>query len=62
VVLVSDNAIVQAQKVLWEKLRIVAEPGGAAAFAAILDRQYKPEVGERIGILVCGANTEAVKF
>lgn len=62
VVLVSDEAIVQAQKLLWDRLRIVAEPGGAAAFAALLTGQYKPESGERIGILICGGNTEAVKF
>lgn len=62
VVLVSDEAIVQAQKLLWDRLRIVAEPGGAAAFAALLAGQYKPESGERIGILICGGNTEAVKF
>lgn len=62
VLLVSEEAIVQAQKLLWDSLRIVAEPGGAAAFAALLAGQYKPESGERVGILVCGANTEAVKF
>ncbi len=62
VVLVSDDAIVEAQKFLWDKLRIVAEPGGAAAFAALLSREYVPESGERLGILVCGGNTEAVHF
>lgn len=61
-VLVSDDAIEQAQQTLWEKVRIVAEPGGAAAFAALLSRSYNPAPGERVGILVCGGNTEGLKF
>jgi threonine dehydratase len=60
--LVSDEAILEAQKVLWEKLRIVAEPGGAAALSALLSRRYKPEKGERVGVIVCGGNTDAVQF
>lgn len=62
VLLVSDEEIVSAQRTLWERLRIVAEPGGAAAFAAILARRYRPRAGDRVGVLVCGANTEAVRF
>lgn len=62
VVLVSDDAIVQAQKFLWDRLRIVAEPGGAAALSALLSKQYVPQNGERIGVVVCGGNTEAVRF
>jgi len=62
VLLVSDEEIVNAQRTLWERLRIVAEPGGAAAFAALLARRYAPQTGERVGVLVCGANTEAVRF
>ena len=62
VLLVSDEEIVNAQRALWERLRIVAEPGGAAAFAAILARRYQPKASDRVGVLVCGANTEAVKF
>jgi threonine dehydratase len=42
-------------------LRIVAEPGGAAALAALLSRRYEPKAGERVGVLVCGGNT-AVAF
>jgi threonine dehydratase len=60
--LVSDEEILEAQKRLWEALRIVAEPGGAAAFAALLSGRYKPEPGERVGVIVCGGNTEAVNF
>jgi threonine dehydratase len=62
VTLVTDDAIQQAQQALWKALRIVAEPGGAAAFAAILSGRYKPQPGERVGVLVCGGNTAAVDF
>ena len=62
VVLVADAAIQQAQQTLWKVLRIVAEPGGAAALAALLSGRYKPQPGERVGILVCGGNTAAVDF
>jgi threonine dehydratase len=62
VVLVTDDAIRQAQEALWSALRVVTEPGGAAAFAAILSGRYKPSAGERIAVLLCGANTTAVKF
>ena len=62
VILVSDEEITQAQQALWSVLRIVSEPGGAAAFAALLSRRYKPEPDERVGVLLCGANTTAVNF
>jgi threonine dehydratase len=62
VVLVEDGAIRDAQRLLWDRLRIVAEPGGAAAFSALLSRQYVPARGERVGVLVCGGNTTAVDF
>jgi threonine dehydratase len=62
VVLVSDDAIRQAQAALWSKLRVVAEPGGAAAFAALLCGRYRPAAGERVAVLICGANTTAVNF
>ena len=62
VVLVSDDAIAGAQKALWQALRIVAEPGGAAAFSAILAGAYKPATGERVGIVISGGNTTAVDF
>ena len=62
VVLVSDESIQDAQKALWKVLRVVAEPGGAAAFAALLSRRYQPRAGERVGILICGGNTTAVDF
>lgn len=60
--LVSDHAIRRAQEALWSGLRLVAEPGGAAAFAALLDGVYRPAADERVGVLLCGANTTAVRF
>jgi threonine dehydratase len=57
VVLVEDDAIRAAQSTLWDKLRIVAEPGGAAAMAALLCGRYRPASGEKVAILICGANT-----
>lgn len=60
-VLVTDEAILEAKSRLWETLRIVAEPGGAAALAALTSGRYVPERGERVGVLLCGANT-AVRF
>jgi len=62
VVLVTDDDIRAAQRALWANLRIVAEPGGAAAFAALLGGRYRPSPNERVGVLICGANTTAVKF
>ena len=59
-VLVPDDAIREAQRRLWECVRIVAEPGGATALAALIAGVYVPEAGERVGVLVCGANTTAV--
>jgi threonine dehydratase len=61
-VLVPDEAIREAQRVLWRVLRVVAEPGGAAAFAALLSGAYQPAPDERVGVLVCGGNTVAVDF
>jgi threonine dehydratase len=58
VVLVEDRAIAEAQRRLWADLSVVAEPGGAAAFAAILSGAYRPEPSERVGVLVCGANAD----
>jgi len=62
VVLVTDHAIRMAQKMLWESLRLVVEPGGCTAFAAILSGAYQPAAGERVGVVVSGANTTAVNF
>ncbi|ESW63867.1 threonine dehydratase [Mesorhizobium sp. LSHC422A00] len=61
-ILVTDDAIIAAQRALWERVRIIAEPGGAAAFAALLSGRYTPAPGERIAVLVCGSNTDPAKF
>jgi threonine dehydratase len=62
VVLVPDEVINRAQLALWETLRVVAEPGGAAAFAALISGRYEPGTGEHVGILLSGGNTTAVNF
>jgi threonine dehydratase len=61
-VLVEDAAIAEAQQHLWDRLRIVTEPGGATAFAALLSGRYQPQKDERVGVLICGGNTNAVDF
>ena len=61
-VLVSDDAIRRTQDALWRVLRVAAEPGGAAALSAVLSGGYRPDSGERVGIVVCGGNTAAVDF
>ncbi len=61
-VLVEDAAILQAQKTLWETLRIVVEPGGAAPYAALISRAFVPKKGERVGVVLSGANTTVVNF
>ncbi len=60
VILVEDDAIASAQKALWDRFRVAAEPGGAAAYAGL--GHYQPEKNEKVGVLVCGGNTAAVNF
>jgi threonine dehydratase len=62
VVLVSDDAIRQAQRMLWERFRLVAEPAGAVPVAALLGGAYAPRAGERVGVVISGGNTTAVQF
>jgi threonine dehydratase len=61
-VLVGEEAIRDAQLRLWDVMRVVAEPGGATALAALLSGRYRPAKDERVAILLCGANTNAVDF
>ncbi|MEO9171059.1 MAG: threonine/serine dehydratase [Candidatus Baltobacteraceae bacterium] len=56
-ILVTDDEILAARKALWDSVRIVAEPGGAAAFAAVVSGKYTPERGERVAVIVSGGNT-----
>ena len=62
VVLVTDMAIVEAQRRLWTEVSVIAEPGGAAAFAALASGAYRPKGDERVGVLVCGANADLAAF
>jgi threonine dehydratase len=59
---VHDADIVRAQQSLWDVARIVAEPGGAAALAALLSGECTPERGERVGVVISGANSTVVDF
>jgi len=61
-VLVTDEAIHAAQVTLWDAARVVAEPAGAAGFAAVQSGAYRPAPGERVGVVISGANTTAVDF
>jgi threonine dehydratase len=62
VTLVSDEAIIAAQDLLWRDFRIASEAGGAAALAALLSGAYKPKKGEHVGVLLCGANVDPARF
>jgi threonine dehydratase len=57
-VLVPDAAVRAAQRTLWDVARVVAEPGGATALAALIAGAYRPAAGERVGVLVCGGNCD----
>ena len=62
VALVEDQAIRHAQALLWRDWRMATEPGGAAALAALVSGAYKARPGERIGVLLCGANVDLTKL
>lgn len=62
VALVPDAAITEAQARLWRDFRLAVEPGGAAALGALISGAYKPAAGERLGVLVCGANVDLAKL
>ena len=57
-VTVADSAIVDARQRLWDELRVVAEPGGAAALAALTSGAYAPQTEERVPVIICGSNTD----
>ncbi len=57
-VLVADDVISEAQRRLWESCRVIAEPGGATAVAALIAGAYVPQPEERVAVIVCGANTD----
>jgi threonine dehydratase len=62
VALVPDDAIIAAQRLMWDRLRVAAEPGGAAALAALISGRYEPRADEKVGVLLCGANVELAKL
>ncbi|MEM9796222.1 MAG: threonine/serine dehydratase [Pseudomonadota bacterium] len=55
-VTVPDAAITAAQHLLWQEARQWVEPAGACALAALTCGAYRPAVGERVAVLICGAN------
>lgn len=57
-VLVDDRSVREAQRRLWGECRLIAEPGGAPALAALISGVYRPEPGERTGVPVCGSNCD----
>lgn len=60
-ILVPDEAIAAAQRFLWEQLRLIAEPGGATALAALLCGRFVPPPDARVGVVICGGNTDPGK-
>ncbi len=62
VVLVSDSAILEAQRRIWHEFNVVVEPGGATAYAALMSGAYAPGPAERVGVLLCGGNADLADF
>jgi threonine dehydratase len=60
-ILVPDSAIAAAQALLWDRFRLIAEPGGATALAGLMSGRFVPPEGARVGVVVCGANTDPTK-
>lgn len=60
--LVTDEQIIHAQRTLWQTMRLIVEPGGAAALTAVISGVYKPHPGERVGVVLCGSNAELSSF
>ena len=57
-ILVTERAIIGTRQLLWDELQLAPEPAGATAAAALLSGAYAPEPGERVAVVVCGANTD----
>jgi len=58
VVLVTDEDITTARRVMWDEIKALPEPGAAAPLAALLSGAYVPEPDERVGLVICGANAD----
>ncbi len=57
-ILVSEELILSARRLLWDQWRLAVEHGAAAAFAGLVSRAYQPKAGERVAVVLCGANTD----
>ena len=57
-VTVDDDSIRDAQRAMWDDFRLIVEPGGATALAAIRTGAYRPAPSERVVVVICGANCE----
>lgn len=57
---VSEAHILEAQRWLWKEARLVAEPGGATALAALLSGVYRSPDEEPVGVLLCGGNADGL--
>jgi threonine dehydratase len=62
VVLVGDDAILAAQRALWQAARIAAEPAASVGIAALLTGAYKPAPGERVAVVISGANMDPAQL
>ncbi len=58
--LVDDDAIVAAQRWLWNDMRVVAEPGGATALAALMTGAWQPPATATVGVVICGGNADSL--
>lgn len=54
---VSDDQLLDAKALLWDRYRIVVEPSAAASMAALVSGAWRPQPGTRVGVVLCGANT-----
>jgi len=61
-VVVSDDDVYTAQRQLWAATRLICEPGGVTALAALTSGAYVPAKGEKLGVLLCGSNADANWF
>ena len=59
-VLVTEEALLDAQRWLWKNVRIVAEPGGAVALSALMSGAFAPPDGAPVGVVVCGGNADSL--
>ncbi|MCL4266878.1 MAG: pyridoxal-phosphate dependent enzyme [Anaerolineae bacterium] len=54
---VPDDAIIETLKFLWQRLKLVVEPSGAAALAPLYSGQYTAP-GQRVGVILSGGNAD----